>query len=108
MVEDREKYIEALYDRLLVSDSKYLDSLRDDAKRAGKGVDTGIKLHSKDAKGNLHDFPLVFPKYAVSLVCVVEGAYDRMDACFVARDEYIPHMPKSGTQGVCVRIGDED
>lgn len=34
----------------------------------------------------------------------VEGAYSRMDECFLARERYIPSTPKAGTQGICIRI----
>jgi len=63
----------ALYDQILESDKKHFARLKQDAKRAGRGINTGYKLHSKDAKGNYKEIDLWLPKYGITMFCARTG-----------------------------------
>lgn len=71
--EDELKSRKALYDQLLEHDNKHLERMQVNAKRAGKGIDTGYNLFSRSAKGDLSRFQLKIPKYAITIVCARTG-----------------------------------
>ena len=66
-------HLEGLYDSLLCRDNEFLDSLREDAQNAGKGIDTGYRLTSMHGDGSLRDFRLFIPKYAITIICARTG-----------------------------------
>ena len=68
----REKLL-GLYDNLLENKKMHLDDMREDAKRAGKGIPTGINLHCKSASGALNNFELKIPKNAVTIIAARTG-----------------------------------
>jgi replicative DNA helicase len=60
--------LEGLYDALLRPDAAYLESLQEDAKRSREGIGTGIVLKQRSAKGEISDFDLFIPKYAITVI----------------------------------------
>lgn len=72
-IENDNVALRSLYDDLLCGDRKYLDSLKDDARKARQGLPTGLGLHSIDAKGVIRDHELVVPKYGITIVAARTG-----------------------------------
>lgn len=64
---DQER-VRLLYENLLEGPKPYLDTLREDAKRAADGLDTGLVMPTKNAKGECFDLPLKIPKHAITVV----------------------------------------
>lgn len=62
-----------LYDSFLCNDEDFLESLKDDAINAGKGIATGYELTSIDGSGIKHDFKLFIPKFAITIICARTG-----------------------------------
>ena len=48
--------LKALYDQLLESDDKHFARMRQDAQRAGQGINSGFVLNSRDANDNWKTF----------------------------------------------------
>ena len=65
--------LKALYEQLLESDDDHFARMREDAQRAGRGIDSGFRLHSKNATGESKDFSLWLPKYAITMICARTG-----------------------------------
>ncbi len=98
MTEDN-KNLEALYAQLLENDSKHLGRMREDAKRAGRGIKTGIMLHSKTAKGETKDFELFIPKYAVTMLVARTGGGKTTKMANLSRQ-----MVQHGSQGMFITL----
>jgi len=71
-VEDK-AYRESLYELLLEPVDKHLERMKADALRAGEGIDTGFSLHNRSAAGDISDFNLRIPKFAITMVCARTG-----------------------------------
>lgn len=98
MINDK-KPLEALYKQLLESDPKHLDRMKNDAKRAGAGIKTGIMLHSKTAKGETKDFELYIPRYAVTMLVARTGGGKTSKMVNMSRQ-----MVQNGAQGMFITL----
>lgn len=58
----------ALCDELLCHETKYLEGLKEDAKKARLGLPTGIRMFSVNSKDEASDIELVIPKFAITIV----------------------------------------
>lgn len=67
------KALEGLYDDLLCHDREYLESLKDGAKKSRLGLPTGMVLKTLSDGGEMSDFEIVLPKYAITIIAARTG-----------------------------------
>lgn len=65
--------IKNLYSELLCDDDVFMESLKDDAHKAGQGIKTDIRLWSVGKGDELDPFNLYIPKYAITAVVARTG-----------------------------------
>jgi len=66
--------LESLYRDVLGSDKKQLEEDAIDIARAGQGIDTGYVMHSRAANGDMSEFNLRIPKYAITMITARTGS----------------------------------
>ncbi len=71
--EDQEKAKQALYDHLLAHDSEVKARDAEAARKAGRGIKTGIILHNRKVDGTLSPYELYIPKYVPTLIVARTG-----------------------------------
>lgn len=103
MTENDNKPLRALYEQLLEHDVKHLERMQTGARNAGKGIDTGFKLYSRSAKGDMSNFHLKIPKYAITIVCARTGGGKTAWMTNIA-----VRMAMAGAQGLFITLEEPD
>jgi len=68
-----QKRLKGLYDQFLEHDTAHFNRQKEDAVRAGQGVNTGLKLFSRNPSDEFRDFELWFPKFALTIIAARTG-----------------------------------